>query len=316
MRDAFAKTLTELGRDDKQLVLLSGDIGNRMFDKFKDENPERFYNCGVAEANMVSVAAGLAMSGFRPWVYTIASFLTYRPWEQIRVDVGYHELPVVFVGTGAGLSYASNGPTHHSLEDLALFRSLGGFHIAAPGDALEVSACVRELQRTQNPAYLRLGKKGEPKVHTSVPSCPIGKARPMRDGRAAAILSTGNLLPCAIEACTKLAARGIEVAHWHFPWVLPLDIAAVAEAFTHFPLVVTAEEHCVDGGFGSLVAEWRAEQTGSLGRLLRCGTPRRFIHETTEQDHARTECRIDGPGLAAQLEAALAGTPLPALHAH
>lgn len=316
MRDAFAKTITELGRDDARLMLLSGDIGNRMFDKFKDDQPDRFYNCGVAEANMVSVAAGLAMTGFRPWVYTIASFLTYRPWEQIRVDVGYHELPVVFVGTGAGLSYASNGPTHHSLEDLALFRSLGGFRIAAPGDAHEVTACVRELQRTPGPAYLRLGKKGEPRVHAGPVECPLGQARAMRPGRDAAILSTGNLLPCAVEACAKLAARGLDVAHWHFPWVLPLDTKTVAEAFARFPLVATVEEHSIDGGFGSLVAEWRAERSGLAGRLLRCGTPRRFIHETTEQDHARTACRIDGAGLAAQLEAALAGTALPALHAH
>lgn len=315
MRDAFAKIITELARQDERVVLLSGDIGNRMFDQFKEENPERFYNCGVAEQNMVSMAAGLAMTGFRPWIYTIASFLTYRPFEQIRIDVAYHGLPVVFVGTGAGLSYASNGPTHHSLEDIALYRVLGGFNIACPGDASEVPACARELQRVTGPAYLRLGKKGEPKVHTSPPSCPLGKARPMREGRAAAFLSTGNLLPEAVAACELLHARGIEVAHWHFPWVHPLDTETLAHAFAQFPLVVTAEEHCVDGGFGSLVAEWRAEQSEG-GRLLRCGTPRRFLHESTEQAHARHDCRIDAAGLAAQLEAALAGTALPALHAH
>ncbi len=314
MRDAFAKTITELGRTDRELVLLSGDIGNRMFDQFKAEHPDRFYNCGVAEANMVAVAAGLAMTGFRPWLYTIASFLTYRPYEQIRLDVAYHELPVVLVGTGAGLSYASNGPTHHSLEDIALYRALGGFRIATPGDAAEVAACTRELQRHPGPAYLRLGKKGEPRVHSGPVECPLGRARPMRDGRHLALLSAGNLLPCALEACTLLAARGIEAALWHFPWVLPLDTAVLAEAFARFPLVATVEEHSVDGGFGSLVAEWRAEQTGG-GRLLRCGTPRAFLHETTEQDHARIACGLDGAGLAARLEATLTGTSLPPVSA-
>ncbi|HLP07696.1 MAG TPA: transketolase C-terminal domain-containing protein [Opitutaceae bacterium] len=305
MRDAFAKIVTELGRQDERLVLLSGDIGNRMFDQFKEEHPDRFYNCGVAEANMVSMAAGLAMAGFRPWIYTIASFLTYRPFEQIRVDAAYHGLPIVFVGTGAGLSYATNGPTHHCLEDIALYRVLGGFRIACPGDALEVSACARELQNAPGPAYLRLGKKGEPKIFTEPPAAPLGRARQMRPGQHAALLSTGNLLPETTAACAQLAARGLDVAHWHFPWVQPIDADALAEVFASVPLVVTAEEHCIDGGFGSLVAEWRAEQV-SGARLLRAGTPRRFLHVATEQAHARHECGIDAAGLVARIEAALA----------
>ncbi|HEX9782338.1 MAG TPA: transketolase C-terminal domain-containing protein [Opitutaceae bacterium] len=307
MRDAFARTITELGRRDGRLVLLSGDIGNRMFDRFKEYRPRHFYNCGVAEANMVSVAAGLAMSGLRPWVYTIASFLTYRPFEQIRVDVACHHLPVVLVGTGAGLCYASNGPTHHAVEDIALYRVLPGFTIACPADAHEVVACMRELQETTGPAYLRLGKKGEPKVHAEPPACPVGKARPMLPGCHAALLATGNILSEAVAACDLLRARGFEVALWHFPWVLPLDEDVLAEIFARFPLVLTVEEHSIDGGFGSLVAEWRAEKVETPGRLLRCGIPRRFIHETTEQHHARRLCGIDAAGLTARIEAALAG---------
>ncbi len=308
MRDAFAKTITELGRTDRELVLLSGDIGNRMFDQFKAEHPDRFYNCGVAEANMVSMAAGLAMAGFRPWIYTIASFLTYRPFEPIRVDAAYHGLPIVFVGTGAGLSYASNGPTHHCLEDIALYRVLGGFRIACPGDAAEVPACARTLQQNPGPAYLRLGKKGEPKVFTTPPDGPLGRARLMRAGKHAAILSTGNLLPEAAAACARLAERGLDVAHWHFPWVHPLDTSALAEVFASFPLVFTAEEHCIDGGFGSLVAEWRSERPAGA-RLVRCGVPRHSLHVVTEQAHARHECGIDAAGLAARIETTLAGRP-------
>ena len=320
MRDAFAKTITELGPKDPQLVLLSGDIGNRMFDKFKEAQPARFYNCGVAEANMISVAAGLAMTGFRPWVYTIASFLTYRPFEQIRVDVAYHHLPVVLVGTGAGLCYASNGPTHHTLEDIALYRALPGMVIACPGDAFEVTACMRELQKhTSGPAYLRLGKKGEPKVHAAVPELPIGVAHEMRKGRDAVFLTTGNMLHDTLVACDRLRERGIDAGLWHFPWVQPIDTRALELAFASAPLVVSVEEHSVDGGFGSLVAEWRAGQSQG-GRLLRCGVPRRFIHETTEQEHARTMCGLDPEGLAAQVVAALEGRtstlPLSALATH
>lgn len=309
MRDAFARTITELGRQDSRIVLLSGDIGNRMFDEFKAACPDRFYNCGVAEANMVSMAAGLAMVGFRPWVYTIASFLTYRPFEQIRIDVAYHGLPVVLVGTGAGLSYASNGPTHHCLEDIALFRSLEGFSIACPGDALEVPSCTRELAQIDGPAYLRLGKKGEPKVFAETPACSPGRAQQFRGGAHAALLSTGNMLPEVVGACAELRSRGIEVAHWHFPWVQPLDTAALSAAFSTAPLVVTVEEHCIDGGFGSLVAEWRAEQSGGA-RLIRCGVPRRFLHVATEQAHARRECGIDAHGIADRIARSLANTPV------
>ena len=307
MRDAFAAVLTELGGEDQRLVVLTGDIGNRLFDRFKTDHPHRFYNCGVAEANMTSVAAGLAMTGFRPWVYTIASFLTYRAFEQIRVDIAYHHLPVVLVGTGAGLCYASNGPTHHSVDDISLFRSLSGVHIACPGDAFEVVSCARELHRAGGPAYLRLGKKGEPDVHARPPECPIGRARMMRAGRHAAMLTTGNMLFEALAACDLIGARGIDAALWHFPWVRPLDEAALAEAVTEFPLVVTVEEHSIVGGFGSLVAEWRAARAGTSARVLRLGVPERFIHETTNQRHARRLCGLDAQGIAAQVEAALSG---------
>jgi transketolase len=305
VRDAFAAAITELAAADSRVVLLSGDIGNRMFDRFKTAHPQRFYNCGVAEANMISVAAGLAMTGHRPWVYTIASFLTYRPFEQIRLDIAYHHLPVVLVGTGAGLCYASNGPTHHSLDDISLYRSLAGVDIACPGDAREVTACARELHRTGRPAYLRLGKKGEPAVHADMPDCAIGRALPMRTGRDVAVLTTGNIVSEALDACDRLAARGIGSALWHFPWVRPLDEAVVAEVLSAFPLVVTIEEHSVAGGFGSLVAEYAADREPRTARVLRLGVPERFIHETTEQHHARELCGIDAASIAARIEAAL-----------
>lgn len=308
MRNAFARIINEFAREDDRLVLLSGDIGNRMFEQFKLERPKNFYNCGVAEANMVSIAAGLAMTGFHPWVYTIASFLTYRPFEQIRIDVAYHHLPVILVGTGAGLSYASNGPTHHSLEDIAMFRSLGGFRIACPGDASEVVSCMKELRRNPGPAYLRLGKKGEPDVHSAPQDCPMGKAHQMRSGCDAAVLSTGNILPEAISACETLNKRGISVAHWHFPWVLPLDKEVLSDIFKQFSHVVTVEEHCIDGGFGSLVAECLAEKPTRNARLLRLGLPRRFVHETTQQGNARKKYRIDAMGISEQLEVALSGS--------
>ena len=134
MRNAFAAEITALGKSDPSIVLLSGDIGNKLFDNYKAAQADRFFNCGVAEQNMVGVAAGMALSGLRPVVYTINSFLIGRSFEQIRLDVCYHNLPVVLVGVGGGLGYASLGPTHHSLEDVAILKSLPNLTILCPAD--------------------------------------------------------------------------------------------------------------------------------------------------------------------------------------
>src|SRR6266404_7261945 len=148
VRNAFAKKITELAKQDDRVVLLSGDIGNRLFDDFKARVPTRFYNCGVAEANMMGVAAGLAMSGLRPVCYTITPFITYRCMEQIRVDVCYHHVPVVIVGTGSGLSYASLGATHHSCEEMGMLRLLPGLTVLAPADAMEVRGALEAVLKS------------------------------------------------------------------------------------------------------------------------------------------------------------------------
>ena len=145
MRNAFADEITQIAKSDPSVVLLSGDIGNRLFDKFKKSNPDRFVNCGVAEANMVTMSSGLAMSGMKPVAYTIASFLIYRAFEQIRVDLSYHNTAVLLVGVGGGLSYASNGSTHHTLEDISLMRSLPNMQVICAGDPLEIRCGYKGL---------------------------------------------------------------------------------------------------------------------------------------------------------------------------
>ena len=177
MRNAFADELTKLGNDDPRVVMLSGDIGNRLFDKFKDEHPTRFFNCGVAEANMMGVAAGMGMNGLKPVAYTITPFVTTRCLEQIRTDVCYHDAPVTIVSVGGGLSYAGLGPTHHSCEDIAFLRALPNMVVVCPGDAFEVRAALRASLKQDRPVYIRIGKKGEPVVHSGpVADFAIGKA--------------------------------------------------------------------------------------------------------------------------------------------
>lgn len=287
MRNAFSSELTALAAEDARITLLSGDIGNRQFDAFKANYPTRFFNCGVAEANMVTVAAGMALCGLRPVTYTIASFMTMRCFEQIRIDVCYHNVPVILVGVGAGLAYAANGATHHACEDLACIRALPNMTIICPGDAFEVRAALRAALKHPGPVYLRLGKKGEPVVHTSVPAFTIGQGIILRPGREVALLSTGNLLPVAVQAADQLEAHGLSTQLVSMPTVKPLDVDLLAEVFATCRVVATIEEHSIIGGLGGSVAEWQADQPTPGGRLIRIGTADHFLHEAGEQAYAR-----------------------------
>ncbi len=287
MRNAFAAEITELAADDNRIVLLSGDIGNRLFDRYKERFPDRFYNCGVAEANMISVAAGMALSGLHPVAYTIAPFITTRCLEQIRVDVCYHNLPVVIVGVGAGLSYASLGATHHSCEDIALLRVLPNMSVVCPGDAIEVRLALRAALQQPGPVYVRLGKKGEPPVHTEAPDFAIGRGIVVRPGSDVCLLSTGNMLPVALHAAEELQLRGLSAKVVSFHTVKPLDEEMLGTVFARFSVVVTIEEHSVLGGLGGSVAEWLADRPPQRARLCRLGTPDSFPHEATEQSYAR-----------------------------
>lgn len=290
MRNAFAQTIEALAAADERVVLLSGDIGNRMFDRFKERFPTRFYNTGIAEQSMISIAAGLAMCGLRPFAYTIAPFITSRCLEQIRVDLCYHELPVVFAGVGAGLGYAELGATHHACEDIAMLRCLPGMTVLCPGDAMEVRAAVPATLSLQGPAYLRLGKKGEPVVHADVPKdFAIGLGLVVCEGEDVCILSTGNVLPIAIDAGKLLAQRGVCTRIVSMHTVKPLDTALLDDAFSRFACVATIEEHSLIGGLGSAIAEWLVDGPPRRARLVRVGTPDAFPHEAGDQAYARQQ---------------------------
>ena len=240
MRNAFADEILKLALADERIVVLSGDIGNRLFDKFKASMPERFHNCGVAEANMISFAAGLASSGLRPVCYTITPFVTPRCLEQNKLDVCYHEMPVTIVGTGSGLSYAALGSTHHSFEDMAIMRTLPGMRVLAPADAVELRHLLRATFEQSAPTYLRIGKKGEPILTEGRPFRP-NRWQLLREGQDATILSCGTILGETIAAAEILAASGIHAAVWNCASVKPLDV----EALSSFPPapVFTVEEH-------------------------------------------------------------------------
>jgi len=286
MRNAFADEVAQLAAIDPRVVLLSGDIGNRLFDPFKSRFPNRFYNCGVAEANMASMAAGMAMCGLRPITYTITPFNTTRCLEQIRDDICYHNVPVLIVGTGAGLSYASLGCTHHSCEDIAFLKNIPNMTVLCPADAMELRSLLRLSFQWPGPIYMRIGKTGEPKIHPEPPALTIGKGHLLQNGRDLCLLSTGNMLPIALETANILKTSGIETEIVSLHTVKPLDTDLLSQLSIRFPLLVTLEEHSLIGGLGSYVAEWMADHAISL-RLLRFGTQDKFPHPIGSQKYIR-----------------------------
>ncbi|HLG83128.1 MAG TPA: transketolase C-terminal domain-containing protein [Bradyrhizobium sp.] len=306
MRNAFADELTRLGNEDTRVVMLSGDIGNRLFDKFKDRHPARFFNCGVAEANMMGVAAGMAMNGLRPVAYTITPFVTTRCLEQIRTDVCYHEAPVTIVSVGGGLAYSGLGPTHHACEDISFLRSLPNMIVICPGDAHEVRAALRASMQQDRPVYIRMGKKGEPLVHAGpIADFAIGKAITLEHGSDVCLLSTGNMLPEAVEAGHRLKEHGISAEVVSFHTVKPLDEDCLRNAFAKFRLVATIEEHSLIGGFGAAVSEWLADTETQPKKFLRFGTPDAFFKKAGEQEYAREVLGLAAHQIADKIRHAL-----------
>ncbi|MBY6266469.1 transketolase (plasmid) [Azospirillum sp. 412522] len=300
MRNAFAKEVTRLASADERVVLLSGDIGNNLFEGVKKVGSRHFLNCGIAEANMIGVAAGMAMSGLRPIVYTIAPFTTTRCFEQIRVDLCYHEAPVIIVGTGAGLSYAELGPTHHSLEDLAILRTLPNMTVFAPCDIGEMVGCMRAALAHDGPSYIRIGKKGEPDIHPGEVDLVIGKAIEVQEGHDVALLVSGTIMPVALAVSAILKEQGLSVAVTSFPTVKPLDTDYLEQTASGFRLLVTIEEHGRIGGLGGAVSEWRAGIRNAPPVLL-CGTRDEFLHVIGDQDYARSLYMLSADKIAATI---------------
>ena len=255
MRTAFIDRLCTLAEGDERVWLLTGDLGFSVLERFADAYPERFVNAGVAEQNMIGVAAGLALSGKIPFVYSIANFPVMRCLEQIRNDVCYHRLDVKVVSVGGGMVYGSQGYTHHGVEDIAVMSALPGMAVLAPADPIEAAWAAEAAVERSGPVYVRLGKAGDPVLHETPPHLEFGRAVTVREGDDVTLVSTGAALRIALESAAALAARGVSARVLSMPTVKPIDIDALTAAATQTPLVVTIEEHGPVGGLFSAVLE-------------------------------------------------------------
>lgn len=274
MRRAFVDALTAAAEHDERVIVLTGDLGFQVFDAFIEKVGPRYVNVGIAEALMIDAAAGLALEGFRPFAYSIASFLTGRAFEQIRISVAYPRLPVVLVGAGGGFLYASSGVTHHAPDDVSLMSLLPGMTVVVPGDPNEVRALVPQLLGLKGPSYIRIGKFGEPSYECEAPVV-LGQARLLQPGCRVALLSMGDMAPTALEAGRALRAEGITPWIYQFHTVKPLDTAALDRLAESVSALVIVEESVFAGGLAAAVMAWNAIARRPL-RIARLGPPDEF----------------------------------------
>lgn len=274
MRKTSLDMVYELAKRDPRVVFIGSDLGPDTLKNLKAEFPRQFLMEGVSEANIVTMAAGMAMEGKIPYINTIATFLSRRCFEQIVLDLGLHNTKVRLIASGGGMVYAPLGPTHLATDDIAILRAVPNMTIIAPADADEMRRLMLQTVDIDGPIYIRLGKGGDPIVSRDDLECRIGKAIPMRDGKDALLITTGVCLQVALEAAEALAAKSIQTSVLHLHTVKPLDKETILSRARTAPVIVTVEEHTVIGGLGSAVAELLAEADfDQPKRFRRIGIP-------------------------------------------
>lgn len=274
-RDAYGTTLVELGEQNPAVVVLDADLsGSTKTALFAKKFPERFFNMGIAEANMVGTAAGLAAAGKIPFVSTFAIFAAGRAWEQIRQSVAYPRANVKIVPTHGGVTVGEDGASHQSVEDIAIMRAIPNMTVIVPADAVETAAAVRAVAEYKGPVYLRLGRNKVPTVFDDSLRFEIGRGQLLVEGTDLTFVTTGLMTAQALVAAERLKKEGISARVLHLATVKPLDGELLLDAALETGAIVTGEEHSVVGGLGGAVAEFLAEQAPAP--LERVGVNDRF----------------------------------------
>ena len=302
MRNAFVDEITKISKKNKKIIILAGDIGYKLYDDFKQKFPERFYNCGVAEANMTTVAAGLALKGFQPITYTIATFNVYKTVEQIKVDIAYPNLPVIIVGVGAGLSYSGLGSTHHATEDIGVLRSIPNLNIIVPADAYELRSLIKEIIKSKKPTYLRIGKRGEKKIYKKIPFTKIGKANYLIKGRKVCIIGCGNILINAHEAIKKLNNKNIFPSLVSMHSIKPLDKNLLKRIFKNYSHIVVLEEHSEIGGLAGAISEFYTDNKFNKNIFLKINIGNQFVLKSGHQNHAYEKLKLNAKKIQEKIE--------------
>jgi transketolase len=297
MRNAFSNTLVALAKADPNVLLLTGDHGYALFDEFRRACPSQYINAGIAEQNMVGMAAGLARIGFKPFVYGLAAFIPVRVVEQIKLDVAHDNLPVIFIGDGAGFVYSHLGTSHQSTEDIACTRAIPNLSIYSPADRFELSASMKIAYQLGSPSYIRVGKSDRGDVHLEEPVM-SGSLIRIREGANSkiSIIATGSMVTMASNF---VDAGLIQASVWSAPSIKPINISQVAEVCKNSDSIITIEEHSVFGGLGSVITEIASEF--SPVKVLRIGIKDRFSRHCGTYEYLLKEHDLDLESITNQI---------------
>lgn len=300
MRDAFIRSVLELAKADRNIELVTGDLGFGVLKPFWEAVPDQFINAGIAEQNMTSMAAGMALEGKTVFTYSIGNFPSLRCLEQIRNDCAYYGANVKIICIGGGFAYGALGMSHHATEDLAVMRSLPNVAVFAPADKVEAAAIAKAVVEYPGVCYIRLGRGGEPVARDKIDGFRIGEAIPVQQGTRVAIFSTGDIYGEVAAAREILAYSGITPTIYTFPTVKPLDARTVRACAQSHELIVTCEEHNIVGGLGTAVAEALAE-TPAQARLIRVGINDSYCKTVGSQSHLREQYGLSGRQIAQRI---------------
>ncbi|MCD6135554.1 transketolase family protein [Candidatus Bipolaricaulota bacterium] len=305
-RDAYGKTLAALGHEDDRIVVLTADLaGSTKTGIFAKEHPHRFFNIGVAEADMMGIAAGMAMSGYRPFASSFAMFATGKAWEQIRQVIAYPKVPVRIVATHAGLTVGEDGASHQMLEDISNMRVLPNMTVIVPADAIEAAAVTRFVASYDDgPVYVRMARAKFPVILPDDYQFELGKANVLAEGTDVSVFACGVMVSAALEARDELAKEGTSVEVVNVSTIKPLDAETLLASAKKTGLVVTAEEHQASGGLGSAVCELLSENLPT--RVLRVGVHDRY-GQSGPADRLLSEYGLDAAGMVTSIKRALAG---------
>lgn len=300
MRPTFFSALYKIMQRDKNVVLLTGDVGAITMDDIRAVFPDRCINAGIAEGNMMGVAAGMAMSGKTVFIFTMIPFVTMRCYEQLRIDVCLHDLSVKAIGVGPGVDYSTLGPTHHGLEDIALMRSLPGMQILSPCDDTQAMAFCRIAYSTPGPFYIRLDRNGQPLVYSDGQQDFSQGLKMLKEGKDLLILATGKMVLTALSVTERLSKHSISAGVIDIFRIKPLNKELLLKTIGNLQYVVTLEEHSIIGGVGSAVAEVLAENCNPV-KLIRLGLPDDFCHRYGTRQFLQSEIGIDAESITKTL---------------
>ncbi len=296
MRNAFINTIIDSCKTREDVFIISGDAGLGVFDEFKEKRAERFLNLGVAEQNMISFSAGLAMTGFKVYVYNIIPFVLYRCYEQVRNDICYQELPVTLVGIGSGITYSPQGMTHYSVEDLGIAQTLPNIKVFSPIDPIEAKLAAQYSLSSASPVYVRLAKRGEPNIHKNE-NFDITEPQLIEDGEDIAVIFHGSIGLEVLKAGELLKKEGIFPKLISVPMVMPINTEKLFSMLQHLKYVITVEEHFLNSGMGSMLSREYAKAKPDW-ELRTLGIPDGFIHVIKDLDGMRAHFGISPSGIA------------------